>query len=334
MNAESLLDEPYWLNPRVVSSIGGPDSMIVSGIGATFELSFDLFRVLVRFTERMTTRHAFHVLEIDIGIDEFAQIVSDFHDRGLLQRDESADDKYDLRHYLNPLLFGRPEFVSKIGDSIRQGRAVIIPDALPIALAERAYSDLDRASNWRPTEGGHDFFHYKVCVLDSIDDRTPALAECKQLLTSSPTRRFINELSQQDCAGDAGVVATWYRAGEYALPHDDSLDDSRRSIAYIWYVTKDWQREWGGSFFWCPTGQYVVPRFNMLTIFRVQPENVHLVCPVASGATRKRLAVSGFWRRADGSAASPPVEASTAVSHQIYGQCSLPDLELSSIIVL
>jgi hypothetical protein len=336
MDPESNLDTLYSLNPRIVSSIRSPESMVVFGTGASLELPLDLFRVLMTFAEKTTTRQAFESLEVDIDIDEFAKIIRDFFDRGLLRHEQLVDDEHGLPQLLNPRIASDPALVDKIGSYLRQGRAIVIPDALPADLAERVYSDLDRATSWNLVEGGHDFFHYRNCVIEGLEDRTPALTECCRLFRSTATRRFIGELSGEDCAGKAGVAAAWYRPGEYALPHDDSAADAPRSVAYIWYLTKSWRQDWGGALFWCPTGQYVSPGFNVLTIFKAVPSNIHFVCPVAPAATAKRLTINGFWHRAvERGTSLPAISPDAVVSPRVHMQQPGDDVpEVSPLIVL
>src|SRR5439155_23837068 len=108
-------------------------------------------------------------------------------------------------------------------------------------------------------------------------------------LCSSATRPFIGELSSHDCTWDAYAAAAWYRPDEYALPHDDSGIDMSRSVAYIWYLTKDWRPEWGGALFWCPTGQYISPRFNVVVMFKVKASNMHLGSVVAPARKAKGI---------------------------------------------
>jgi hypothetical protein len=336
MNPESPLDILYWLNPRAVSSIKSADSMTVFGTGAPLELPLALFRVLMAFADKTTTRQAFQSLDVDvdIDIDEFAGIITDFFDRGLLRRDQSSDDEHGLRRLLNPRIFSDPALVDKISGWIRQGRAVVIPDALPADLAERVHGDLDRSTRWSLVEGGHDFFQYRNSVIDSLEDRSAVLAECSRVFKSMATRRFIGELSGEDCDGEAGTAAAWYRPGEYALPHDDSTANAPRSVAYIWYLTRGWRQEWGGALYWCPTGQYVSPGFNVLTIFKAVPSNVHFVCPVAPTATAKRLTINGFWHRAERGPPPPTISPEAVVSPRAYGEPAPDDPQLSSIIVL
>lgn len=308
--------------------------MTVLGTGRPLELSLDLFRVLMMFAEQTTTRQAFQALDVNIDIDAFSRIITDFVACGLLRQEQSIDEGHDLRPLLNPEIFTNLALLDKIGSCLRQGRAVVIPDALPADLAERVHGELDRSTSWRLVEGGHDFFHYRNCVIEAFDDETPALMQCSRLFKSTATRRFIGELTGEDCTGDAGVAAAWYRSGEYALPHDDSASTAPRSVAYIWYLAKGWRQEWGGALFWCPSGQYVRPRFNVLIMFQAVPSNVHLVCPVAPSATEKRLTMNGFWHSAERRSLPPPLSPEAVVSPRAYGQPGPDDAELAPMIVL
>lgn len=334
MTGESALDTFYWIHPRVVTSIKSADSVAIRGAGAPLELSLALFQVLMAFAERKTARQAFQMFEADVDLDQFGRIVRDFLDHGLLRRDSPGEDGPGLREILPRGIFSDAARVDQIGRWMRQGRIILVPDALPADLAEEVHRDLCRSTSWSAAEGGHDFFHYRTSVIEHLEDRSPALTECNRLFKSPATRRFMTELSGQDCSGETGAAAAWYRPGEYALPHDDSTGNSPRSVAYIWYLTKDWRPEWGGALFWCPTGQYISPKFNMLAIFNVAPSNLHSICPVAPAATGKRLTINGFWHRAERDSGSRPVVPKSFLSPPAYGQPAPEDPALAPVIVL
>jgi hypothetical protein len=217
----SCLDELYSVNPYILSSIRSTDSMLIRGIGDPFELPFAFFQVLMAFAETKTARTAFEVLDVDVPIDEFGKIVSDLAERGLLRRERPVDRERSLREFLETRMFSDAVSIDKISVWMRQGRAIIVPDALPADLAERVHEDLSGSKRWALTEGHHDFFHVRNSVINQLGDHTPALAECERLFKCTATRSFVSEFSGEDCTGEASVAAAWYRPNEYALPHDD-----------------------------------------------------------------------------------------------------------------
>jgi hypothetical protein len=334
MSLESALDISYRLNPRMVSAIKSADSMAIFGTGEPLELPLALFQVLMAFAEGRTARQAFQMLDTDIDLEEFGKIIGDFVRRELLKPERPIDDEPGLQEVLNPSVFANAAVVDKIGGWLRQGRAILIPDALSADLADRVHRDLYESTQWSFAEGGHDFFHRRNSVITELEGQTSALTTCNRVFKSTATRRFIGALSGQDCTGEARVTAAWYRPGEYALPHDDSAASDPRSVAYIWYLTKEWRQEWGGALFWCPTGQYICPKFNMLVMFTVVPSNVHFICPVAPGATGKRLTINGFWRRSKQVSPAATISADAVVSPRAYGPHAPEDPELSPIVVL
>jgi 2OG-Fe(II) oxygenase superfamily len=330
------LDTPYTVNPRLVSSIKSADSMMIFGSGPSIELPIAFFQVLMAFAEPTTVREAFQALNVDVPIDEFSSIVDNLVERGLLKREPVSDHERGLREILEPRIGADAASVERIGAWMRQGRAIIIMDALPGDFAEEVHRDLCRSTQWTVMEGYHDFFHYRNSAINQLEGQSSTLAECSRLFKSAATRRFIADLSGQDCSGQASAGAAWYRPSEYALPHDDSAASDPRSVAYIWYLTKDWKHDWGGALFWCPTGQYISPRFNMLVMFRVTPSNVHFICPVAPTATGRRLTINGFWNRAqrDASVSSPALAIEEFVSARVYGPPAPESLGTAAVLVL
>ncbi len=333
MSHDFSLDARYRIHPRIVLSIKSTDSIAVFGQGLALELSLALFQALMAFADAGSAREVYQALDVDVDLEQFGRIVRDFAERGLLEREPGLEDEPGLHQLLNPRIFSDAARVDQIGGWMRQGRAIIIPDALPADLAEEVHRDLDRSSHWTVGEGGHDFFHYRNSVINQLEGTSPALTRCSRLFRSAATRRFIAELSGEDCAGQVDAGAAWYRPYEYALPHDDS-SNGLSSVAYIWYLAKDWRPEWGGALFWCPTGQYIRPGFNVLVLFRAMPSSLHLVCPVAPTATEKRLTINGFWNRSTRRPPPAPVPPDARVSPPVYGARAPGSEEASPLIVL
>lgn len=306
---DAAYDLAYTVHSSILGSIHDFESLTIFGAGVPFRLPLSLFQVLAAFAAPRTVRQAFTQLDADLELPEFHDIIVDLVARKLLRPCADDDHAPGFPEVLAPSLLSEPRALDHLAASLRAGRAIVIPDALPAALAEAAYHDLYHSREWRVTEGGHDFFHYRNAIIPQLADQTPALTECNQIFQSTSTRRFLTELSGEDCTGEAVVAAAWYRPGEYALPHDDSATAEPRAVAFIWYLTKHWRSEWGGTLFWSPTGQFILPRFNTLVLFRVTPANIHCVCPVSPAADQKRLTINGFWHRAD---RSPRVISSSA----------------------
>jgi hypothetical protein len=333
MEAESHLDIAYTINPNILSSIKSMDSVAVFGTGAPMELSLALFEVLMAFAEKKTARQAFQMLDVDVDLERFGSIILEFFDRGLLKRDVPAEDNLGLNEFLGLRLLGNLALADRFAVAMRHGCPVIIPDALPMDLAERVHLELDRSNDWVVEEGGHDFFHYRNSFIERLEAHGGALAEASRLFKSAATRRFIAEFSSRDCSGEARTAAAWYRPGEYALPHDDATAHASRSVAYIWYLTKNWRRQWGGALFWCPTGQYISPGFNVLVMFNVMPSTLHLVCPVAATAMAKRLTINGFWHSAEPRQSPLSVPPDAWISLAAYGPPVQQQPDLRPIVV-
>lgn len=334
MNFDTTSNTAYSVNSHIVCSIKSSQSVLIGGVGAPIELPLAFFQVLMTFAETRTICQAHQSWETDVTIEEFADIVGSFIERGLLKCEQPPTSNDDLRQLLNPKVFQNVSTIDKLSAWMRVGRAIIIPDALPLDFAEAVYKELHGSSHWATSEGGHDFFQYRNSVISQLESLSPSLVRCSRVFRSVATRRFIAEMSGADCSGDARVAAAWYRSNDYALPHDDSRAKDPRSVAYIWYLTREWYPAWGGALFWCPTGQYIVPRFNMLVMFKVTPFNIHAVCPVSCAATARRLTVNGFWNRAERRAEFIPDLPDSPISSRAYGPLPPDDEELGPIVVL
>src|ERR1041384_276914 len=138
MNPESALDISHRSNPRIVSTIKSADSIAIFGTATPLELPLAMFQVVMAFVEGRTTRQAFDLLDMDVDLDEFARIVDGLVDRDLLRRQHAVEDDRGLQDLLDPRAFGDAASLDRIGGWMRQGRAILVPDAVPRDLAERA----------------------------------------------------------------------------------------------------------------------------------------------------------------------------------------------------
>ena len=204
-----------------------------------------------------------------------------------------------LRNYLNPAFTEDPRLLEQLAHRVREGRLIIMYDAFRPAFAERVHSSLDTCTTWElHADYSQPFFHYRHHNLYD-ERRFPADLEwCDGILQSPETKKFVEFLSGRDCSGRGQFSASWYRPGDYSLPHTDLVGtgtDECRQVAMVWHLTKTWQADWGGHFYWCPTLRYVPPSFNTVLLFTVSRHSAHFVTTVSPHAEGKRLAVSGWW---------------------------------------
>jgi hypothetical protein len=87
------------------------------------------------------------------------------------------------------------------------------------------------------------------------------------------------------------------------------------------------------SAFWCPTGQYISPAFNVLMMFSVMPSTLHLVCPVRPTAMAKRLTINGFWHSAEPRQPPVSVPPDAWISPAAYGPPTQLQPDLRPIVV-
>lgn len=276
----------------------------------------DTWRLLLEFEQPRTVAEVASRVEATLG--DFESYVRTFVQWGLLASDlasKTTADGPNLKDALAPELL-EPERFGRISSLLRQNRAVAIPDALDPALAEEVHAALFAHRSWQPLEVAQPFFHYRTHHLQDEALFPEPLKACRRLFASASTKRFAEELTGADCSGLPTFAASWYQPGEYSLPHSDA--GQNRSVAFVWHLTRDWERSFGGELFWCPTGRALTPSFNCLTLFRVWGGSTHLVCPVGLHAVGKRLAVAGWWT-CEGDEWSEPKGSANAMSPWIAG---------------
>lgn len=269
-------------------------------------LSFDMLRVVLAFAAPTTVETAYRALDADCDLQTFAAVVDELVTQGMLTPARAQAPS------LLSLLETRIDRTA-LQRSLSSGALVVIPDAFPLDLADRVWSDLHEA-RWIHREG--DGYCYETAEL--ADSGSDVLAHVFDMWQSSKTD--MSELIELDCYGDSQATASWYRSSlDYASPHSDSVM-GHKMVAFNWYLGRSWRREWGGDLYWCPTGQRMMPVFNTVALWKILPRNLHSVCPVTASAKNRRMAINGFWT----SASSQPKDAPTApaeslVTKQAYG---------------
>jgi Rps23 Pro-64 3,4-dihydroxylase Tpa1-like proline 4-hydroxylase len=239
----------------------------------------------------------FEELDSDLTFDQFRAVFERFVKIGVLSPipDEDALAKR-LRAVWRRDVFEDPKSLRYAKQALRSGRLVVVQNAFAPSYAEEIHAELVASCAWHPFEDvrkSRDFHFRHHNIYGEMGAFPPVLAECRRLFDSARMKGLMGDLTGANTNGEATLAASHYMPGDYSLPHNDATGN--RTVAYVWHLTKEWERSWGGHFYWCRTGSYFAPSFNTLLIFKVHKHSDHFVCPVSPYATGKRLTVNGWW---------------------------------------
>ena len=215
-----------------------------------------------------------------------------------MNEDPLRDVLFSIESYLNPQIFGDAELLTQIRNHLANEKLVSIRQALKETFAERLFKCIDEFSDWKVYEDYSEHFHYHHHNIYDDKSFPRDLLWCNQIFDSDLTKNFIQRLSGRNCMGKTVFSASLYLPGDHSLPHTDLVSAGQkeyRQVAFVWHLTKNWQHNWGGDLFWCPTNRYLTPTFNTLLLFTVGKNSLHFVTPVSPYAQSKRLAISGWW---------------------------------------
>jgi hypothetical protein len=280
------------LSPDIAFRVVDGEAVEAATARAVHRIPLQLYRVILEFATPSTLAEIHSRLRSDVTIAELSDLLQPLIDGEILVSPEDRDDA-TLTSILNPATFGDPAILSCIGSAVASGRAVVIPNAVRETIAVACYDALERVMAWSPYEVATPFFQYRRHSIHSDVELPVELRRLKRVFESHSTKKRVGELTGCACGGRLSFTASRYLPGDYAVPHTDA--DDGRSLAYIWYLSKDWRPEWGGNLVWCPTGATVAPTFNTLVLFKVTRESLHTVTPVSSFAHGQRFSVNGWW---------------------------------------
>jgi SM-20-related protein len=178
------------------------------------------------------------------------------------------------------------------------GRHVILSPAdlaslPPAELHARVQEVVKRAT------GGFAYAYLVYPMIDAyLDGRDPGhpLHRLTEFLNSPAFMDFTRQVTGEPVV-KVDAQATFYRPGHFLTQHDDRGVGERRA-AYTLGLTRRWRPDWGGQLlFHTADGDVargLVPRFNVLTLFKVPL--LHSVAPVAAYAAAPRLTITGWLR--------------------------------------
>lgn len=211
------------------------------------------------------------------------------------------DPNASILTYLNPEIFEDEEYLKEMSEAIKRGDLVIIEDAFDTELAEYIWEDLGRDDlDWQLMEDAHDdgFHYHHHNIHQDMEEFSERMEQIHGMFNHPDSKRFMSEFSGRDCEGSLDIPggASYYKPGDHSLPHTDYND--KRTVAFVWHLTKDWTPEWGGALFFCPAHAhqpFVHASFNTLHLFSVSPNSTHFVTVVSPYAESKRLAFNGWY---------------------------------------
>jgi hypothetical protein len=286
------MDTPLLLSPFASFRSVSPDVVEAQVGSKTHRLEPLECELALEFRAPRTVADLYASIETDADVADVRDAVSGLVALGVVSPQNEEDT--GIEAILHPKTFADPTLLDRVGAAVAEGRAVAIPNAFDDELAERAYAGLSATRNWAPFERFDlPFFHYRHHNIYNPPDLPSEIAPFRRALGSRSTKARMTRLTGCDCEGDLALGASLYLPGDYSLPHTDGAE--RRSVAYVWYLTKEWKPDWGGHFVWCPTGAVANPAFNTLVVFRVDHRSLHFVAPVAPTAQGRRMAVNGWW---------------------------------------
>ena len=189
---------------------------------------------------------------------------------------------------------------------------LMIENALTPEFAEELYEDLLSTEAWAAedksgfspvdqvrldkeysfTRGG-----FRMEALEAPD----SVHRLHAYLNSDEILSWISSISGRLCNGFSGSCAR-YLGSNHLTSHNDyyvtRLDDqsvTSRTVTFNYYLTRNWDTQWGGNFVWENPHAVIAPVFNALVMFLVSHHSDHHVELVSNAATEPRLAITGWF---------------------------------------
>lgn len=205
-----------------------------------------------------------------------------------------------------------PEGLKPLREAIEQ-----VPNWVLVTLIEGQHRDLDAAAmaampaekqiafkQYVQARRGFQYLYETYPLYDEwhaqrLQQSVPILARLFEWLNGDEFLDAMRSLFDEPEIGFADAQLTRYRGGHFLSTHDDNVRGKNRVAAYVLSLSAEWQADWGGALEFTNEAGRTLDRFvpspNTLALFRVpQP---HAVQPVADGAPRARLSITGWLRR-------------------------------------
>lgn len=232
-------------------------------------------------------------IELNPALD-IAELAGDYAVRNRLQlrnflEQASADEVYDsLRELPWGMIYNDGREVHQLSPEQVASMDDLKADEITAGIQERARTQFQFLYAFYP-------IHHAYLLPTSPRYR---VFEFFEFLNSPTVLDTVRRLSGIGQIRWADAQATWYRPGHFLTAHDDGDPVRGRAVAYVFNLSRKWDRDWGGllQFFDANDNvdQAFKPAFNTLNIFTVP--QLHSVSMVSTYVTAERLAVTGWFR--------------------------------------
>ena len=131
------------------------------------------------------------------------------------------------------------------------------------------------------------FYQYYITQAIELNEHPgDPLHQMHDFMNSDEVLTFMKKLTGDSSIIKADSYASMYLPGHFLTAHDDRHDKHDRVAAYVFSMTRNWDKNWGGNLaFFDDNGNITEafnPSFNTLNIFLIpQMHSVQLVTPFA-----------------------------------------------------
>ncbi len=197
-----------------------------------------------------------------------------------------------------------PDYYSnlQVQKALTEDGIAVLDNALLSDKAETLYKELIASNVWhreqidRENQDGSRFIYKRNRIQFDSGAETNTLVELRNYFRSDTCLDWVTLMSGLSCFDVEGSAASM-GPGDFLGRHSDDVGGFGRVIAYILFLTKDWQDKWGGELVFEPKNAVIKPSFNKLVMFRVNKDSFHHVNTVSDDATAPRLNVVGWFNK-------------------------------------
>ncbi len=212
---------------------------------------------------------------------------------------------------LNPDYYNNPH----VQQALTEKGIAVLDNALIPEKADALYDELMASNVWhreqidRENEDGSRFIYKRNRIQFDSGAEPDTMIELRDYFRSDTCLDWVTLMSGLSCFDVEGSAASM-SPGDFLGRHSDDVGGFGRVIAYILFLTKDWQKSWGGELVFEPTNEVIAPSFNKLVMFRVNKDSFHHVNTISENAVAARLNIVGWFNK--------NTQRATGDSHKIF----------------